>query len=400
MIDVESLRILAVVRSPEVRDALVSAINPTNGTKLDVRVGRLRALGANIAAGEIPDVLVVDIDADDAADMDVLNQIRSDKALAQTPVVATSNEIGSSGIRRLLRDGVADFIPQPLIRSEVLDALHGAIKNTRRAHPADQPPGRVVSFFRACGGMGATTLAVHTASSLMRQQKGTGKDVCLIDLDPQFGNVALHLDLKQGAGLLDIIRAPERLDGNLLRGAVAQHKSGLHVLTAPTMPVPLDALTSGVIGQLLDIAQREYGWVVVDLPHVLTRWTDTVLTKSSIVPIVTQLTVPAIRQTRRLLDLLQEEGHYSLPIHIVLTRYRKKWSGRIEIKKAEEALGRKIDHIIPNDYGLVIDALNQGVDLNDIKRRSKLGKCIDNMTISMLNHVALREDVEARAVAS
>jgi pilus assembly protein CpaE len=395
-----SLKIFAVVRSPEVGDALVSAINPANGTKLDVRVGQLKALGPHVMSGERPDVLLVDIDADDPADMDVLNQIRLDKALAKTPVVVTSNEIGSAGIRRLLRDGVADFIPQPLIQSEVLDALQSAIEKMRQAQPTNPESGRVFSFLRACGGMGATTLAVHGALSLMRREKATKKDVCLIDLDPQFGNVALFLDLEQGPGFLDIVRSPERLDGNLLRGAVAKHKSGLDVLTAPAMPVPLDALTPEVIGQLLDVARQEYGYVVVDLPHVLTRWTDTVLTASDIVLLVTQLTVPAIRQTRRLLDLLQEEGHYSLPIRLVLTRYRKRWSGRVNLKNAESALNRKIEFVIPNDYALVIDALNQGVNLDDVKRRSKLGKSIDDMTGSLLEQLESDGNSDTRVIAS
>lgn len=117
---------------------------------------------------------------------------------------------------------------------EVLEALRIALCKHQRVERPPQPVrGAVVTFMRASGGMGATTLAINAAYALTRSTDAVPPRVCVLDLDPQFGNVALYLDLGYGRGIVDIIRSPSRLDGELLRGAMLQHHSGMHVLTAP-----------------------------------------------------------------------------------------------------------------------------------------------------------------------
>ena len=71
-----------------------------------------------------------------------------------------------------------------------------------------------------------------------------------------------------------------------------------------------------------------------------------------------------------------------VPVKVALNRFEKGWGKSVDVKDAEKALGRKFDYFIANDYGTVTDALNQGVALSAIKRKSKveqdLQKMIDN----------------------
>ena len=201
----------------------------------------------------------------------------------------------------------------------------------------------------------------------------------MLDLDPQFGNVALYLDLAYGHGIVDIIRSPSRLDGELLRGAMLQHRSGMHVLTAPDIPMPLEALRPEVIEQIIDVAEREFDYVIIDLPHALTTWTEVVLVRSAAIKLVVQMTVPALRQARRMLDMLQEEGHYALPLAVCLNRYVHKWNDILGLKDAEKALGRKVDHVVANDFEVVSSAINHGLPAVAIGRRSKFCRHIEEM---------------------
>jgi pilus assembly protein CpaE len=387
MAGLTSLNVFAVLRTQELGNDLRSAMALDNGTKLEVRIGELKALGSEFRLGEPPDVLLLDVDMDDAEDLEAFQRIKRDQVTAKTAVVATSENLTTTAMRHLLRDGIDDFIPQPLSPPEVLEALRAAEKKIRETTRR----GRVFSFVRASGGTGATTLAVHCAFALRQGRKKHTARVCLIDLDVQFGAVGLHLDLDGGGELVDLVRTPDRLDAELMHGMMSRHRSGLDVLNAPSMPIPLEALRPDMVGKLLDVARQEYEYVVVDLPHALTAWIDAVLLRSDVVAVVTQLSVPAVRQTRKLLDVLQEEGHYALPVTLILNRYKRRWRAPVRLSQAQKALGREFDYVIPNDYDLVMSAVNRGVPAYSIKRRSKFGKGIRAMVQAMVRNLQVED---------
>ena len=391
------LKVLAIVRTPDLGQTLNAALGRAGGVRLDVRVGDLKRLGVALVLAERPDAVLLDIDPEDPDDWEVVSQIKHHQALAGVPVLATAERITSAGIRRLLRDGVDDFVPQPPTASDILEALDGAVRKIRGARRAGEGQGRIVAFLRAGGGMGATTLAVHGALSLLGEDDARGRagkrSVGLLDLDLQFGTTALALDIVPNDGIVEITRTPSRLDGALLRGAMVPHASGLHVLTAPRAPVPLDILNPALCGRILDVARQEFAYVVVDTPPSLTAWTESVLALSDIVFLVTQLTVPALAQARRLLDALEDEGHYDDTVQVVLNRYRKQRFGQdLGVAQAEKVLNRKVRHLVANDYGLVTRALNEGVSMYDVKRRSAIGEDIAAMVES-----ALRKPLPAAA---
>lgn len=383
------LKVLAIVRTPDLGQTLNAALGRAGGVRLDVRVGDVKRLGVALVLAERPDAVLLDIDPEDPDDWEVVSQIKNHQALAGVPVLATAERITSAGIRRLLRDGVDDFVPQPPTASDILEALDGAVRKIRGARRAGEGQGRIVAFLRAGGGMGATTLAVHGALSLLGEDDARGRagkrSVGLLDLDLQFGTTALALDIVPNDGIVEITRTPSRLDGALLRGAMVPHASGLHVLTAPRAPVPLDILNPALCGRILDVARQEFAYVVVDTPPSLTAWTESVLALSDIVYLVTQLTVPALAQARRLLDALEDEGHYDDTVQVVLNRYRKQRFGQdLGVAQAEKVLNRKVRHLVANDYGLVTRALNEGVSMYDVKRRSAIGEDIAAMVESVL----------------
>ena len=211
-------------------------------------------------------------------------------------------------MRRLLRDGVADLIPQPIDRAEVLDVLWNADHRARRRQQRSPARGRVLTFSRATGGAGATTLAVNVAHALTRPHRRAQAKVCLIDLDLQVGAAALQLDLLPASGLFDSATTRQSFDPALFARSLVAHRSGLQVLPSPSAPISLEALRPAVVNTLLELARVEFDYVIVDLPRALTNWTETVLSHSDLVYLVTQSNLPAVWQLRRLLDVIEELG--------------------------------------------------------------------------------------------
>jgi pilus assembly protein CpaE len=92
---------------------------------------------------------------------------------------------------------------------------------------------------------------------------------------------------------------------------------------------------------------------------------------------VTQVNVPALRATRRLLDTLRDEHVTRAPITIVANRYSSKASdNRLPIQQAARALDREIGVVLPNDYKLVMEALDSGVPVSTLKPNARLTKAI------------------------
>lgn len=391
------LNVLAVMRSADARKDFTAAVEDVDGLKVSVEEGDLDDVGTQLMNSHAPDVLVIDVQTDDPAEMSRLSSVirESERGIS---VIATGVDATLDDIRRLMRLGVVDYLPQPISRSDVLSTLEAMVQR-RRAGASARAVGRALTFLKSGGGMGATTLAIQTALCLRHLNQGKAK-VCILDLDLQFGNVALYLDLDPGLTAGDVIRSPERLDSSLLSSVMSHHESGVDVLAAPRELVPLNALSPKFAAQLIELACHHYDHVVVDLPQDWADWTHAVLSHSGLVALVTQLSVGAIRQARRQLDILASEDLGHVPLAVVLNRYEKRpFASGIRVKEAEKALGRSIDHFIPNDYKTVSEALNRGVPVSQIKRRCKVEKRIRGFVDSSLKTLTAR-DVRAETVAA
>jgi pilus assembly protein CpaE len=382
---------LALARTKEVKNALSGLLMERNDIALETEVGNLKNLDPLFMErlGRAS-MFFVDLDIEDPEELVPLRQIMQESQ-GRLSVIATSNEVTAQGMRELIRQGIDDFVPQPLDQHSLLDAIEVAKRKARQNH-GDITGGLVITVGRAKGGMGATTLAVNLALSLIDPiGKEEPKRVCLLDFDLQFGDVALYLDLDPRSDLLGIVQKPTRLDTALLLSAMTEHESGLEILQAPVEPMPLDALRTETVGRLIDLAQQEFDYVVVDLPLALAGWHEMVLDMTDKLYLVTQLNVPAIRQTKRLIDILKDEGLYSLPVSIVLNRYIKRFNEHTRIRQCSKALDHTIDHFLPEDERTVLEAINRGVPLTEVRRRARICRTIRDMAQDCRRELAARD---------
>jgi Flp pilus assembly CpaE family ATPase len=394
-----ALTVLAITRSAEFGDRINAMFAAIDDVRVDSRVGDLQSVnGEAIAALERADVLLVDIDANDERELRQLGRIVEQRREG-TAILATAQDLSAQGVRGLIRQGVDDFIPQPFELADMRDALTTARAKLQRAR-ANRKSGKVISVTRAKGGVGASTLAAHLALALCEKphRRDPEKQVALLDLDLQFGDLALMLDLEPNGEMVEIIRDPTRLDGALLRASMMRHKSGLFVLPAPGEFVPLDALPLAAAVKLIELAREEFDFVVVDLPLAVPQWLEAVLQRTDQLYVVSQLNVAAIRQTRRLLDFIKEEGHYDLPLALVLNRHVWRFSERARLKQATRALGQPIDHYLPEDAALALEAVNRGTPLFELRRRAKLCRSLREVAAASIKSMQQRERAAAQSV--
>lgn len=299
-------------------------------------------------------------------------------ASTRTPLIAAAYDPPLALVRALVRAGAHDVVPLPLDAGDLETSLLPIRDRLSRSSSADRAAdGKLVCAIKSVGGVGATSLLTQLAIRAAEHESPFRREVCLIDLDLQFGNAAFQLGLRPSLNFLDLLEAGERLDGELLRATTTPHDSGLKVIAAPSSLIPLDAVTSEQLIEIVEIAKREFGTVFVDLPASWTNWSLSMLAQADLVLLVTELSISGLHRARRQLDLLRDQDLASVDLRIVVNRFEKGLLRSIRTADVHQVLGRDIAYTVANDPTVMHEATERGVPISEIKRKSAVGKDID-----------------------
>ena len=221
---------------------------------------------------------------------------------------------------------------------------------------------------------------------LAREAAKHGATVCLLDFDIQFGTAGLYLDVNSSVGLVDLIESPDRLDASFMRGAMTKHESGLELLLCPGSVIPFDVLSPEFATKCIQLARERYDYVLVDLPTSWTSWSYAVLCESDLVLLISEMTVGGIRQTVRQLETLGQQEVSKPFVQLILNKYQRGWGifgwtfgASASVDDAEKAVGRKFDHLITSDPEAMSEAINQGVQLDQIEGSTRINNDIKNL---------------------
>jgi pilus assembly protein CpaE len=314
-------------------------------------------------------------------DADTPSSIKRFELLAKgskTPLIAAAYEPPLSLVRSLLRSGAHDVLPLPLDLAELEASMAPLREELEEENTARSVRNRrIVSVIKSVGGAGATAVLGQLAIRFAENEAPYQREACLIDLDVQFGNAAFQLGLNPGLSVADLMNAGPRLDGDLLRSVAAKHSSGLNVIAAPPHMMPLESISSDQLLNLVQLAGREYGTVFLDLPSNWTNWSLSLLALSDVALLLTELSVTGLQRARRQLQLLTDQQLEDIQVRVVANRFEKGFLRTIKPADVRHALGRDIAYTIANEPAVMQAALEQGVPIAEVKRRSALGKDID-----------------------
>lgn len=343
----------------------------TSGIDLRLHVGPTQAIerGADFLRGV--NVLFVEVDPAEQGDCAELERITR-TTFADIPVVAAVRGCTLADTRRLMRLGVVDVVSLPLEPDDFALAIGSARDVIARSPAGHSRRGRAVAFLKSIGGVGTTALATQTGCLVASELAREGKQVCLIDFDVQFGDVAVHLDLKPSLGLADLLNAGARLDEALLRSVVSHHSSGLNFIAAPEALIPLEAVDTDLALEIVELACREFDLVLIDLPTAWTSWSLSILAQADATCLVTELSVPSIRQARRQMDMLDMHGLEDIRLHVVANRVERSWLKTIDVGEAERVLRHRVDFAIANDFRTVSSAIDLGKMVGEINSNSRV----------------------------
>ncbi|MGH6705601.1 MAG: AAA family ATPase [Sphingomicrobium sp.] len=319
---------------------------------------------------------VVQVNCDDPSSVARFEEL----AKGPVPLIAAAYEPPLAFVRKLVRAGAHDVVPLPLDPEELETALDPirrmASAQGQRARAGHQ---KIVTMIKSEGGVGATALLGQLATRFAAAEAAAGREACLLDLDVQFGDAAFQLGIQPKLSFSDLVAAGKRMDSDLLRSVAGVHSSGLNVVAAPREIMPLESVTSDQVMAIVDLATAEYGTLFVDLPMNWTNWSLSLLARSDIVLMVTELRVPSLHRARRQLDLMDSQDLHTLDVRIVLNRTEKGLFKTIDTNDAERVLRRPVAFTISNDHETMNQAIDRGIPISEVRRKCALAKDIDAM---------------------
>lgn len=313
-------------------------------------------------------ILVLEVSPGHSASLERLSAVRD--LYPKLPVIAAVRDANLPLVRTLLKQGVRDVVGLPLQHAELVEMLKEISAELQADLTSDVAQGQLVTIMKSIGGVGATTIATHLANELAA--RNTGRGVCVLDLDLQFGDAASYLGLSNQLSIADLLEAGSRIDGELLRSVVTTTPQGLNVIAAPADMMPIEAVNADQILRIIDLARQEFDFVVIDLPTNWTNWALSLVARSTAIFLIVELSVASLRQAKRQLQLLDNQGIRGDHINIVANRVEKRLFRTIDLESAAQALGHPVELSIHNDYPLVRAAHDQGVLIQQIRAKSKI----------------------------
>ncbi|MGB7288294.1 MAG: response regulator receiver protein [Salaquimonas sp.] len=342
-------------------------------------------------AGEVReftcDLLILDVNASRVEDFEQLQKIKRMVGTNMAIIVIADN-FTPAAARILIQLKITDFLVKPLQTSEFVRSINNCLKT---AGDETQIEPQFLSFMPASGGVGNTILALESAAILNRHGKKLGRSTCVVDLNFQLGSCAEYLDIEPRFHISEIENAPERLDRQLLDVMLSKHESGLSLIAAPNQPTEMRSFKHALVVRLLDLVSAYFDYVVIDVPRIWFPWTETVLMGSNRIFVVADMTVPSVRHSKRILDAITEKGGQQIDPKVIVNRmdFRKNVAG-LNASDVEAALGDKMIGQVPNNYTLVRDAVDRGVQFCEIEA--------DNNVTRALQKIILNETVEAKNI--
>jgi pilus assembly protein CpaE len=282
------------------------------------------------------------------------------------PIIIALNTNGEAEpILAALRAGINEYLVPPL-REPLKKVLEKrSADRSRRRESGSKVGGKGFAFFSAKGGCGASTLVCHVAAELGR----LNQKVLLMDLDMDCGMVGFVTKTKSVYSVLDAVNNLHRLDIHYWKALISNGIPGVEIMASPLALASRQQPSGDQIRHVVAFARPNYDWSLIDLGRGLSRIAMSALEEIDEACLVTTLEVPALHQSKQIIQTLMDGGYGKNRIRLILNRAPKRLD--ITPDELEKMLGIPIFCMIPNDYQQLYETYAEGRMLD---HGSELGK--------------------------
>ncbi|HCL64910.1 MAG TPA: CtpF protein [Rhizobium sp.] len=343
--------------------------------KVSLRItsGNVAAAANMFASAPTPNLIILEADSPTAsllADLAPLAQVCDPST--RVIIIGRYNDIAL--YRDLIRNGISEYMVAPVSMAEIVAAVAAIFVD-----PEAEPLGRSIAFIGAKGGVGSSTIAHNCAfgiSSLF------STETILADLDLPYGTANIDFDQDPAQGIAEAVFSPDRLDEVFLDRLLTTCSQHLSLLAAPSLLDRAYDYDRDTFQPLLELLQRSAPVTVLDLPHVWSDWTRTVLCEVDEVVITCAPDLANLRNAKNMLDALKKLRPNDKAPHFVLNQVGMPKRPEIAPGDFFEPLEIEPIAIIPFDAQLFGTAANSGRMISETDAKSPTAE-----TFSQIAHL-------------
>ncbi len=344
--------------------------------------------------------VAIAVDSEDESELSKMNDVIKAAKAKKIKVLLIANQVSPSVLHQMLKLGADDFVPYPLPEG----ALHDAIERLRKPapvipegfdpetgtfnpnlRPKGDRNGVILPVHGMAGGVGASTFAANLAWELAAIPDSEGTRVCVIDLGLQFGSIATYLDLSRKEAVLEVLTDTAAVDADSLMKSMQTFNDKLYVFTAPADMLPLEMITPEDVGRILDTAQANFDFVIVDMPSTVVAWTEAVLTRAHVYFALLELDLRSAQNILRFIRALKAEALPHDKVRYVLNRAPKftDLSAKARVKRMAESLDIDIEVQLPDGGEQVTQANDHGLPIAESAGKNPLRKELQKLAKSL-----------------
>lgn len=341
---------------------------------------------ADLARKEKPDVILMDIN------MPEVDGIRATEAVSmecpEVSVIIISVQGEQEYLKRAMLAGAQEYLIKPFTADELTSTIKRVVELARKRRERQKAQGdarshqpRIVTVFSTKGGVGKTLICTNLAVATARL---TQEQVAVVDLDLQFGDVAVMMNIYPKRTIAELMQEQYDIDAELLENYLVE-RHGVKVLAAPNKPELAELVTPEGVGGVLKALLKNHDYVFIDTPPMFSETTLVALDASDQILLVATLDLPTVKNIKRGADILNSLG---LVPKTKLILNRASGAQSIEPQDVENVLGMKIEHYLPSEGKLALQSVNRGHPLVLLDPGCALSRSVYGMVETVTGNTA------------
>jgi pilus assembly protein CpaE len=353
---IEKIKVLVVADNDEIRYELKTLLGDE-----DIAVVAYTRTGASVldkVASLAPEVVVMMSEKNAVDHAEIAERIYINipnclvLLLMENPDIRAIEDAMQAGVRKVI---AWPCTPKALVDHIKLLSSIEKIRSSNNKQKRVNWESKVITVFGTKGGIGKSTVSVNLAVSLAR----LGKKVALIDLDLQFGDIGVFMDLEPKETIAELAQDKTTFEIDTIKSFMVLHNSGVSVLAAPKSPEYAEIVTAEHIEKIINTIRPYFDYVIIDTPPAFNDSTLVAIDNSNFVLFVITLEISTLRNAKissEVFSTLNQRDKLRMMVN-------RDQSGGISVKDAEKVLGGQIYHKLISDWKTAISALNKGIPI-------------------------------------
>ena len=260
--------------------------------------------------------------------------------------------------------------------------------------------GIIITIFSTASAVGKTLLSINMAAELANN----GYQVCIADLDLQFGDVCNYLQLSPQQTIFAAQQAvAQNTAGSFeLDQYLTSYRCGTTAFSVLAAPLKLEEaynVSTPAVTSVLNELRKQYDYIVLDTTAAFSDLNLAIMDISTIITFVGIVDfIPTIKNMKVGYDTMRSIGYEKNKIRMILNRSNSKTL--IELQDVEQLLEEHFYHVLPNDFATAIASLHNGIPLVACTEKTGLSRSIQELVAKYTNRLPADGEQEKASLSA